>query len=167
VVGLPTAAHSPALSFDLNPERPLVRTNQPCWLALSVYSPLSVLREYVVAVLHHRVAREPALRVVLLRRIVRYGGGPKRIGRRVMLERAPPRPDANRGRLGSAVIVRQHKASRADHCSGRKYHRQRPSPFTHRGNSRRGNNASQQKAEEKIQRSLQSNVIAAHQRVAA
>jgi hypothetical protein len=28
------------------------------------YSPLSVLRENVVAVLHHRVAREPALRIV-------------------------------------------------------------------------------------------------------
>src|SRR6266481_6875603 len=53
------------------------------------YSPLSVLRENVVAVLHHRVAREPALRVVFLRRIVRDSGGLKRIGRRVIAERAP------------------------------------------------------------------------------
>jgi len=36
------------------------------------------------------VAREPALRVVSLRRIVRLGGGAKRIGRRVIFERAPP-----------------------------------------------------------------------------
>jgi hypothetical protein len=35
VVCLPTAAHISALSFDPNPERALVRTNQPCWLALS------------------------------------------------------------------------------------------------------------------------------------
>jgi hypothetical protein len=53
------------------------------------YSPLSVLRENVVAVLHQCVAREPALGVVFLRRFVRHGGGPKRIGRRVTLERAP------------------------------------------------------------------------------
>src|SRR3981189_1093661 len=53
------------------------------------YSPLSILREYVVAVLHHRVAREPALRVVFLRRSVRCSGGLKRIGRRVIVELAP------------------------------------------------------------------------------
>ena len=53
------------------------------------YSPLSILRENVVAVLHHRVACEPALRVVFLRRIVRYGGRLERIGRRVIVERAP------------------------------------------------------------------------------
>src|SRR5258708_26723802 len=52
-------------------------------------SPLSVLRENVVAVLHHRVARDPALRVVFLRRVVRYSGGLKRIGRRVIVESAP------------------------------------------------------------------------------
>jgi hypothetical protein len=33
--------------------------------------------------------REPALGVVFLRRFVRHSGGPKRIGRRVILERAP------------------------------------------------------------------------------
>jgi hypothetical protein len=44
------------------------------------HSPLSVLREYIVAILHHRVAREPALRVVFPRRIVRCVGGPKSIG---------------------------------------------------------------------------------------
>jgi hypothetical protein len=53
------------------------------------YSPLSVIRENVVAVLHHRVAREPALRVVFLRRIVRGSGGLKRIGRRVIIELGP------------------------------------------------------------------------------
>src|SRR3979409_692552 len=53
------------------------------------YSPLSVLREYVVAVLNHRVAREPALRVVFLRRSVRCSGGLKRIGRRGIGELAP------------------------------------------------------------------------------
>src|SRR5262245_32391755 len=52
-------------------------------------SPLPVLRENVVAILHHRVARKPALRVVFLRRIVRFSGGPKRVRRRVILERAP------------------------------------------------------------------------------
>src|SRR6266576_2601683 len=53
------------------------------------YSPFSILREYVVAVLHHRVAREAALRVVFLRRSVRCSGGLKRIGRRVIVELAP------------------------------------------------------------------------------
>src|SRR5438034_969231 len=53
------------------------------------YSPLSVIRENVVAVLHHRVAREPALRVVFLRRIVRCSGGLKRIGRGVIVELGP------------------------------------------------------------------------------
>src|SRR6266481_1611246 len=64
------------------------------------YSPLSVLRENVVKVLHHRVAREPALRVVFLRRIVRYSGGLKRIGRRVIVERTP----------SPSAAVREHLA---------------------------------------------------------
>ena len=50
---------------------------------------LSVLRENVVAVLHLRVSPEPALRVVSLRRVVRHSGRAKRVGRRVIIERAP------------------------------------------------------------------------------
>ena len=59
------------------------------WLALSDGSPLSVLREYVVAVLHYRVASEPAFGVVFLRRLGGCGRRLKRIGRRVIVERAP------------------------------------------------------------------------------
>src|SRR5258706_4220892 len=72
-----------------NSERAPVRTDQPCLARAIVYSPLSVLREYVVVVLHHRVASEPALRVVFLRRFGGCGRGLKRIGRRVIVERAP------------------------------------------------------------------------------
>jgi hypothetical protein len=53
-------------------------------------SPVPVIRENVVSCLHDRVAREAALRVVSLRRTGRLSGGAKRIGRRVILERAPP-----------------------------------------------------------------------------
>src|SRR5258705_7561849 len=75
-----------------NSERAPVRTDQPCLARAIGYSPLSVLREYVVAVLHHRVASEPALRVVFLRRFGGCGRGLKRIGRRVIVERAHPHP---------------------------------------------------------------------------
>src|SRR6266852_4943353 len=51
-------------------------------------SPLGVLRENVVLVLHYRVAREPALGVVSLRRSVRPGARPERIGRGVILKLA-------------------------------------------------------------------------------
>src|SRR3977135_2300210 len=69
------------------------------------YSPLSVLREYVV--LHHRVAREPALRVVFLRRSVRCSGGLKRIGRHVIVELAPSPSAAFREPL--AVLHHKNK----------------------------------------------------------
>src|SRR5690242_2356406 len=59
-------------------------------------SPVSVIGEHVISCLHLRVARQPALRVVCLRRIVGYGGGPKCIGSRVVLERGPPPPAAVR-----------------------------------------------------------------------
>ena len=49
-------------------------------------SPVPVLREDVISVLHYRVAREPALRVVTLRRIVCRRRGAKRIGRRIVIE---------------------------------------------------------------------------------
>src|ERR1700724_3071137 len=51
-------------------------------------SPLGVLRENVVLLLHYRVAREPALGVVPLRRLIRRCAGPERIGRGVILELA-------------------------------------------------------------------------------
>jgi len=52
--------------------------------------------------------------------------------------------------------------------SGRGEHQgQRPGPFTHGGNRHRGDDASQQKAEQKMQRSLQAAAVDAHQRVAA
>src|SRR6476660_2790736 len=69
------------------------------------YSPLSVFGENVVAVLHHRVAREPALRVVFLRRTARCSGGLKRIGRRVIVERAPS-PSAA---VGKPLAVLHHE----------------------------------------------------------
>src|SRR5260370_7567978 len=49
-------------------------------------SPLWVLRENVVLLLHYRVAREPALGVVPLRRLIRRCAGPERIGRGVILK---------------------------------------------------------------------------------
>src|SRR5260370_5319464 len=51
-------------------------------------SPLGVLRENVVLLLHYRVAREPALGVVPLRRLVRRCAEPERIGRGVILKLA-------------------------------------------------------------------------------
>src|SRR5260221_11951065 len=49
-------------------------------------SPLRVLRENVVLLRHYRVAREPALGVVPLRRLVRRCARPERIGRAVILK---------------------------------------------------------------------------------
>jgi hypothetical protein len=49
-------------------------------------SPVRVLGENVIAVLRQCVAREPALRVVALRRSGRLGGGAERIGRCVVVE---------------------------------------------------------------------------------
>jgi hypothetical protein len=62
-------------------------------------SPVPVLRENVIAVLHYRMARESALGVVSLRRIFRLIAGPKSIGRRVILERGPPPSAAVRGKF--------------------------------------------------------------------
>jgi len=59
----------------------------PC--AAHTVSPVTVLGENVIAVLHQRVAGKPALRVVSLRWRGRLSGGTKRIGCRVILERAP------------------------------------------------------------------------------
>src|SRR5690242_5129369 len=52
-------------------------------------SPRRVLCENVVLCLHYRMAREPALRVVPLRRLVSQGCGRERVGRGVIVERAP------------------------------------------------------------------------------
>src|SRR5215471_5120091 len=52
-------------------------------------SPLAVLREHVIPMLHSRVAREPARGVVPLRGVVRHGAGPERLGRGVIREHGP------------------------------------------------------------------------------
>src|SRR5579859_4500544 len=59
-------------------------------------SPVSVIRENVVSCLHDRVAREPALGVVPLRRMVRQGAGRERIGCSVIVEHGPSPPAAVR-----------------------------------------------------------------------
>ena len=50
-------------------------------------SPVPVIRENVISCLHDRVAREPALGVVPLRRLVSQGAGRERIGRGVSIAR--------------------------------------------------------------------------------
>src|SRR3989442_3558593 len=52
-------------------------------------SPLPVVRENVISRFHDRVARQSALGVVRLRRLVSRAGGCERIGRSVVLEGAP------------------------------------------------------------------------------
>src|SRR5215813_6818931 len=52
-------------------------------------SPMRILGENVVTVLHQGVAGEPAFRVVSLRWACRLGGRTKRVGSRVILERGP------------------------------------------------------------------------------
>src|SRR5256885_7456312 len=59
------------------------------WVLGCSRSALPVVREDVISGLHDRVAREPALGVVPLRRLVSRRGGRKRIRRGVILERAP------------------------------------------------------------------------------
>ena len=67
-------------------------------------SPLRVLGEDVVFPLHDRVAGEPALGVVALRRLVRLGGGRERVGRGVVLERAYPHPPLSANRALSFTM---------------------------------------------------------------
>src|SRR5215475_11907770 len=55
----------------------------------SYCSPVPVIRENVVSCLHDRVAREPALGIIRLRRPVSQGAGRERIGRGVILEDGP------------------------------------------------------------------------------
>jgi hypothetical protein len=57
-----------------------------CRSARITASPVRVLGENVIAALRQCVAREPALRVVALRRGGRLGGGAERIGRCVVVE---------------------------------------------------------------------------------
>jgi len=52
-------------------------------------SPVPVIRKHVISCLHDRVAREAALGVVPLRRLVSQGAGPERIGCSVILEHGP------------------------------------------------------------------------------
>src|SRR5882762_6768070 len=59
-------------------------------------SPLPVIRENVISCLHPRVAREPALGVVPLRRLVSQGARPERIGCSVIVEHSPSPPAAVR-----------------------------------------------------------------------
>src|SRR5262245_25955473 len=61
----------------------------PEFLRTVARSPRRVLRENVIAVLHQRVAREPAFGVVTLRRLVSRGCGRECVGRGVIVERAP------------------------------------------------------------------------------
>src|SRR5262245_44049881 len=52
-------------------------------------SPLPVLREHVVSCLHERVAREPALGIVFLRRLIVYRRWRERVGRGVKFKGGP------------------------------------------------------------------------------
>src|SRR6516164_7171375 len=56
--------------------------------ALAV-SPVPVIRENVISCLYDRVAREAALGIVPLRRLVGQGAGPERIGCSIILEYGP------------------------------------------------------------------------------
>src|ERR1700674_1077278 len=57
-------------------------------------SPVPVIRENVISCLRHRVAREPALGVVPLRRLVSQGAGRDRIGCRDIEEHGASPPAA-------------------------------------------------------------------------
>jgi len=57
---------------------------------------MPIVREDVIFCLNARVAREPALGVVRLRRFVSHGAGPERIGCRVIVEHGVPPPAAVR-----------------------------------------------------------------------
>ena len=59
-------------------------------------SPVPVIRENVISCLHARVAREPALGVVPLRRLASQSAGLERIGCSVILEHGPSPPSAVR-----------------------------------------------------------------------
>ena len=57
---------------------------------------MPVIRENVISRLHHRVAREPALGVVPLRRLASQGAGRERIGCSVIVEHGVSPPAAVR-----------------------------------------------------------------------
>src|SRR5580658_1887304 len=59
-------------------------------------SPVPVIREDVISHLHACVAREPALGIVPLRRLVSHGAGREGIGRSVIVERGVSPPAAVR-----------------------------------------------------------------------
>ena len=72
-------------------------------------SPVPVIRENVISCLRHRVAREPALGVVPLRRLVSQGAGSERIRCSVIEEDGPSPPAAVREPL--AVLYHEVDAS--------------------------------------------------------
>src|SRR5262245_48945832 len=70
-----------------------------------IRSPLPVIRENVISLLHYGVAREPALGVVRLRRFVRLGARPESIGRGVINEHGPS-PSAA---IGKPLAILHHE----------------------------------------------------------
>src|SRR5579863_9921826 len=99
----PSSGISSVLSFGL-PARKESRDSgglfrllvhaQPC--DAHTASPMSVIREDVISRLHARVAREPALGVVPLRRLASHGAGRERIGSSVIVEHGVSPPAAVR-----------------------------------------------------------------------
>jgi hypothetical protein len=70
-----------------------------------IRSALPVIRENVISCLRCRVAREPALAVVRLRRLVSHGAEREHIGRGVILEHGPP-PSALSANLLRSFTIR-------------------------------------------------------------
>src|SRR5271155_874460 len=68
-------------------------------------SPMPVIGENVISRLHYRVAREPALGVVPLRRFARQGAGRERIGRSVIVEPGVSPPAA----VGEPLAALHHE----------------------------------------------------------
>jgi hypothetical protein len=66
---------------------------------------MPVIRENVISGFHSRVAREPALGVVPLRRLGGQGAGRERIGCRVILEHGVSPPSA----VGEPLAVLHHE----------------------------------------------------------
>src|ERR1700676_2786716 len=68
----------------------------PHLCAAHIASPMPVIRENVISCLHPRVAREPALGVVPLRRLASQGAGRERIGCSVIVEHGISHPPLRR-----------------------------------------------------------------------
>src|SRR5262249_16914748 len=87
-----TCAAQPGMSA-LGHKRTFRKTTTP-WQMWPIRSPLSVIRENVISFLHYSVAREPALGVVRLRRLISLGARPESIGRGAINEHGPSPPAA-------------------------------------------------------------------------